>query len=197
MGRRFRAVGPIIYVSIYAIAPSLMFPGVPLTILGGALFGPFMGHSLRLDRARRSAPLWRSRCAAHGQAVGRKKIENTRLQNRRGRRKIRLENRGLHEVHTSFPFNVLNYAFGMTRIRFSRFVAASFVFMLPGVAAHVPFSSSSKTPWAGRFSWSFWQASLIVILFLIPLVYKSYPLFKGAGYPSAGYPPEGWVGVGD
>jgi len=34
---------PLIYVSVYAIAPSFMFPGVPLTVLGGALFGPLWG----------------------------------------------------------------------------------------------------------------------------------------------------------
>ena len=35
-----------------------------------------------------------------------------------------------------FPFNVLNYAFGLTKIRFFHYVVASFFCMLPGAAAY-------------------------------------------------------------
>lgn len=35
-----------------------------------------------------------------------------------------------------FPFNLLNYALGLTRIPLGEYVAASFVCMLPGCAAY-------------------------------------------------------------
>lgn len=35
-----------------------------------------------------------------------------------------------------FPFNLLNYALGLTRIRFVTYVAASAIFMLPGALAY-------------------------------------------------------------
>ena len=34
-----------------------------------------------------------------------------------------------------FPFNLVNYAFGLTRIRFAEYVLASFIFMAPGALA--------------------------------------------------------------
>ncbi|MEK7314037.1 MAG: TVP38/TMEM64 family protein [Deltaproteobacteria bacterium] len=175
---------PLIYISLYAIAPSFMFPGVPLTILGGALFGPLWG----MVYASVGATLGASVAFLVARRMGRpwveKKIKNTRLQ----KLDEDVERYGWKIVAFTrliplFPFNVLNYAFGMTKIRFSRFVVASFVFMLPGVAAYVLFSSSLKDALGGRFSWSFWAGlSLIVILSLIPLVYKRLPPFsKGRG----------------
>ena len=35
-----------------------------------------------------------------------------------------------------FPFNLVNYAFGLTRIRITEYVAASFVCMAPGALAY-------------------------------------------------------------
>jgi rhodanese-related sulfurtransferase len=35
-----------------------------------------------------------------------------------------------------FPFNLLNYALGLTRIRLSHFIIASYIFMLPGAIAY-------------------------------------------------------------
>src|SRR3972149_11621495 len=39
----YGAWGPIAYIIFYSIAPSLMLPGVPITVVGGVLFGPFGG----------------------------------------------------------------------------------------------------------------------------------------------------------
>ena len=185
---------PLIYISLYAIAPSFMFPGVPLTILGGALFGPLWGMIYASIGATLGASIAFLVARRMGRPWVEKKIKNTRLQ----KLDEDVERYGWKIVAFTrliplFPFNLLNYAFGMTRIRFSRFVAASFVFMLPGVAAYVLFSSSLKDALGGRFSWSFWAGlSLIVILSLIPLVYKRLPHFsKGRGT----HPKDGSGGI--
>lgn len=39
----FGVWGPLVYMLIYAIAPSFMMPGLPLTVIGGILFGPLWG----------------------------------------------------------------------------------------------------------------------------------------------------------
>ncbi|MBI5233557.1 MAG: hypothetical protein HY880_04310, partial [Deltaproteobacteria bacterium] len=39
----FGACAPLLYILIYAIAPSLMLPGLPLTVAGGLVFGPVWG----------------------------------------------------------------------------------------------------------------------------------------------------------
>jgi len=39
----FGVWGPFVYMLIYAVAPSFMMPGLPLTVIGGILFGPLWG----------------------------------------------------------------------------------------------------------------------------------------------------------
>jgi Fe-S oxidoreductase len=39
----YGGLAPVIYMLIYAIAPALLLPGLPITIAGGILFGPFWG----------------------------------------------------------------------------------------------------------------------------------------------------------
>ena len=41
-----------------------------------------------------------------------------------------------------FPFNLQNYAYGLTSIRFSTFVLVSAIFMLPGTAVFVQFGGA-------------------------------------------------------
>jgi hypothetical protein len=39
----YGGLAPFVYMLIYAVAPSLLLPGLPITIAGGILFGPFWG----------------------------------------------------------------------------------------------------------------------------------------------------------
>ena len=41
-----------------------------------------------------------------------------------------------------FPFNLLNYAFGLTKIKFFQYAVTTFVCMLPACIAFIVFSSS-------------------------------------------------------
>jgi uncharacterized membrane protein YdjX (TVP38/TMEM64 family) len=40
---RWGAWGPILYIVIFAIAPVLFLPGLPITVAGGLVFGPVWG----------------------------------------------------------------------------------------------------------------------------------------------------------
>jgi uncharacterized membrane protein YdjX (TVP38/TMEM64 family) len=42
-----------------------------------------------------------------------------------------------------FPFNVLNYAFGLTSVRFSSYILASWLGMLPGTIMYVLLGSAA------------------------------------------------------
>jgi rhodanese-related sulfurtransferase len=48
-----------------------------------------------------------------------------------------------------FPFNVLNYALGLTRIRLSHYFFASFLFMLPGAFAYTWLGYAGREALAG------------------------------------------------
>jgi uncharacterized membrane protein YdjX (TVP38/TMEM64 family) len=72
-----------------------------------------------------------------------------------------------------FPYNFLNYAFGLTNIKFSHYVLATFVFMFPGIIAYVVFSSSILDLFKGRISKGFVIGLvLIAIVSIIPVLYK-------------------------
>lgn len=127
---------PLIFMALYAAATVLFVPGSVLTIAGGALFGPLWGTFYSLTGATLGATLaflvarylasdWVAR-----KAGGRLKqlIEGVEAESWRFVAFVRLV--------PLFPFNLLNYALGLTRIRLSHFILASYLCMLPGAIAY-------------------------------------------------------------
>lgn len=132
------AWGPLVLVVVYVVACVLMLPGSVLTLGAGAVFGVglgtlsvFVGATLgacaaflvgrHLARARIEARLaGNARFAAIDRAVGREGL------------KIVL----LTRLSPVFPFNLLNYAYGLTGVRFRDYLLGS-VGMLPGTVMYV------------------------------------------------------------
>ena len=114
----------------------LFLPGSVLTLAGGALFGPVLGTVYNLTGATLGATLafliarylasdWVSE-----RAGGRVKqlIKGVEGEGWRFVAFVRLV--------PLFPFNLLNYALGLTRIRLLDYALASFIFMAPGALAY-------------------------------------------------------------
>jgi uncharacterized membrane protein YdjX (TVP38/TMEM64 family) len=132
------AWGPAAYVVGYALAVVAFVPGAILTLAGGAVFGLVLGTLYVLVAATLGASLaflvsryavrpWierrvagDARFAAIDRAVG--------LQGRRIVFLLRLS--------PVFPFTLLNYALGATRVRFADYLIAS-IGMLPGTILYV------------------------------------------------------------
>ncbi len=139
----YGALAPIIYMLIYTIAPSLFLPGLPLTIVGGILFGPFWGVVYTIIGATAGA------CVAFlvSRYLAREWVEQ-RLRSPRWRRLDQaVERHGWRVVAFTrliplFPFNLLNYAFGLTKIHFGHYAITTFFAMLPACIAFIVFSSS-------------------------------------------------------
>lgn len=130
------AAGPIVFVAVYAAATVLFLPGALVTLAGGALFGPVWGT------------VWNLTGATLGSALAfliARYLGADWVSRRAGPRLQRL-NAGVADegwrfiafvrLVPLFPFNLLNYALGLTRIRFATCVVASAVFMLPGALAY-------------------------------------------------------------
>lgn len=170
----YGAWGPAVYIIIYSIAPSLMLPGLPITIAGGILFGPLAGTIYTSIGATIGASI----AFLVARYMGRGWIETMLKESRWKELDSEVERQGWKVVAFTrliplFPFNLLNYAFGLTRIRFSHYLIASFVFMLPGVIAYVVFSSSLLGLLKGNVSREFLVGLiLVVILSAIPIIYK-------------------------
>ena len=57
--------------------------------------------------------------------------------------------RRLHEVRAALPFNLLNYALGLTRIRLRDYVLASLICMAPGTIAYTYLGYAGREAIAG------------------------------------------------
>ena len=124
--------GPVVYLGVFLAAPVLMLPGSPLTLAGGALFGPWLGGLYALTGATGGATLafLLSRYLA-GDWVERRTAGLLR-QVKEG-----VEQEGWRFVAFTrlvplFPFNLLNYALGLTRVSVRTYVLVSFLGMAPG-----------------------------------------------------------------
>ena len=129
-------LAPIVFMLIYALATVLFLPGSVITLAGGALFGPVLGTFYNLTGATLGAVLafLISRYLAsdwiEDKAGGRVKqlINGVEGEGWRFVAFVRLV--------PLFPFNLLNYALGLTKIRLLHYLIATYVFMLPGTIAY-------------------------------------------------------------
>ena len=136
ISRQNRILAPLVFVGIYAIATLLFLPGSLMTLLGGFLFGPLWGTFLNLAGATLGATL--SFLAARYLAADwvERKSSGWMRKLKRG-----VEEEGWRFVAfvrlvPVFPFNLLNYALGLTRINLYSYVVATAVFMMPGALGY-------------------------------------------------------------
>ena len=129
-------LAPIVFILIYTLATILFLPGSVITLAGGALFGPVLGTLLNLIGATLGA--------AFAFLISRYLASDWIADKAGGRVKQLIngvEGEGWRFVAFArlvplFPFNLLNYALGLTKIRFLHYLIASYVFMLPGAFAY-------------------------------------------------------------
>lgn len=167
-------MAPLAYMLLYSIAPVFFLPGLPLGIVGGILFGPVWGVVFTISSATAGA------CLAFliSRYLARDLIEAKLKGPKWQKLNEQVEHSGWKMVALTrliplFPFNLLNYAFGLTAIRFSHYCLATFIFMLPGTVAVVAFSSSLPDLLRGHLSFSaILGMALLILLSLIPLFYR-------------------------
>ncbi len=143
------AAGPVIFIAIYAAATVLFLPGAVITLAGGALFGPVWGTLWNLSGATLGATL-AFLIARH---LGADWVA------RRAGPRLRSLNEGVSaegwrfiafvRLVPLFPFNLLNYALGLTRIPLPAYVLASAIFMLPGALAYTWLGYAGREALAG------------------------------------------------
>lgn len=143
------AAAPVLFMVVYALGTVLFLPGSVLTLAGGALFGPVWGTLYNLTGATIGATLafLVARYLA-GDWVERKAGGRLR-QLKQG-----VESEGWRFVAfvrlvPLFPFNLLNYALGLTRIRLSHYIIASYLCMLPGAVAYTYLGYAGREAVAG------------------------------------------------
>ena len=133
----FGAAAPLVFIAVYAVATVAFLPGTPLSLLAGLVFGPVFGALWAVTGATIGATLaflvgryaarglvegW----TAHNESV--KKLDDG--VERQGWRMLLIT-----RLVPVFPFNLQNYAYGVTKIGLSTYVLLTAVCIIPGTAA--------------------------------------------------------------
>jgi uncharacterized membrane protein YdjX (TVP38/TMEM64 family) len=131
-------LGPLVFVAGYAAAVVAFAPASVLTLAAGAIFGVARGTLYVFVAASLGACLaflvsrHLARAAVERRIAGDPRFAAIdRAIGREGRRIV-----FLLRLSPVFPFNLLNYALGLTRVRFADYAVAC-LGMLPGTLAYV------------------------------------------------------------
>ncbi len=156
--------GPLAFIALYAVAALFFLPGSVLTVTGGALFGPVLGTIYNLTGAVLGATL---------AFLAARHIASDWVRERTGKRLDSLisgvEQEGWRFVAfvrlvPVFPFNLLNYALGLTKISLPVYVVTSAVCMAPGGLAY------TYVGYAGREALGGGSGALTTVLIALALV---------------------------
>ena len=128
---------PVAFIALFALATVAFLPGMVFALAGGVIFGPVLGSLYNLTGATIGAVLafMAARYVASGWV---REKTGPRLD-----RIIRgVEDEGWRFVAFTrlvplFPFNLLNYALGLTRIPLPHYTLAPAVCMAPGAGIHL------------------------------------------------------------
>src|SRR6266567_4500988 len=131
--------GPAIFIGLYVVATVLFIPGSVLTLGAGAVFGVVLGSVC----VSISATLGATAAFLVGRYLARDTIARKIEKNERFAaidRAVAAEGWKivfLTRLSPVFPFTLLNYAFGLTRVKLSHYVLASWIGMMPGTVMYV------------------------------------------------------------
>lgn len=186
-----RGAGPTgmaLFVVVYVLATVLMLPGSILTLGAGFAYGPVAGLVLASPASVLAAAV----AFALGRTVAREWVSRRVAQSPRfaaideavaqGGFKMVL----LLRLSPVVPFNLLNYALGLTRVSLGRYLLASFLGMLPGTFLYVYLGSlvtsaselltaskTEKPPWAQALYWGGLVATVVVTVLITRLARRA------------------------
>jgi uncharacterized membrane protein YdjX (TVP38/TMEM64 family) len=166
-------LGPPAFIGAYVLAAIAFVPALPMSLLGGLLFGPVwgtvyasigstLGAGCVFLMARYAARHLVEHWVATSPALGRLDRAATRY----GFRLVMIT-----RLVPLFPYNVQNYVYGITGIRFGPYMLTSWLCMLPStVAFTLAGGALGEGSWDPRrmLLWFGLAAALLGLLSLVP-----------------------------
>ncbi len=164
--------GPVAFVALYIGASIAAIPGSPLTIAAGVLFGSVWGVvwvSIGSTAAAAS-------CFLIARYLARDAIENNLKDNKQFKKLDSMTAEqgafivAIVRLLPIFPFNLLNYGFGLTKVPFVTYVFWSWICMLPGTILYVVGADAVKQAVArGEIPWAL-VGVVVVALVVLSLI---------------------------
>ena len=168
--------GQILFVLIYVAATVLLIPGSALGLGAGALFGVVRGSVL--------VSLGSTLGATCAFLLGRYLARDWVVKKIAGRASFAAIDRAvanegwkivfLTRLSPVFPFTLLNYAFGLTRVSLRDYVLASWIGMMPGTIMYVYLGSLARAGVAGHertpTEWALYGTGLLATVAVVVIV---------------------------
>lgn len=139
-------LGPVVFAGVYILTTVLLLPGAILTVGAGFVFGLGWGFAAVSVGSTTGAAL----AFLIGRFLAREKIEAMT----RDRPKFRSVDRAigargaklimLLRLSPLIPFNLSNYFYGLTAVKFWPYVLASWIGMMPGTLLYIYFGTLGK-----------------------------------------------------
>lgn len=180
------ALGPLLFVGLFAALVVVLVPGAVGCTAAGALFGPFAGTLLAVAGATLGAVL----AFAAGRRLGRAAVLELS-----GPRAVELDaalcRRGFAAVVAVrlvplIPFTLTNYVAGATSLRARDFAAGTMLGIVPTTFAIVSLGASFQRPGSAEFLGA--AALLVGLAAAGPLVYRRRRRTTTTGHPREGAP---------
>ena len=141
------ALGVVAFGAVYLLAPVLLLPASVLTLGAGFLYGRLFGTLLASPISVAAASI----AFLLGRTLARKAVERKIA----GDARFNAIDRAVAEngfrivfllrLSPAIPFNLLNYALGVTRVPFLTYAVASFLGMLPGTFLYVSIGAAATS----------------------------------------------------
>ncbi|HVM90863.1 MAG TPA: TVP38/TMEM64 family protein [Verrucomicrobiae bacterium] len=175
--------GPILLVLFYAISTIIPFPTAAIAVLGGVLYGPWMGSVAVVIGVNLAGSIsfWLARYlgrhfVSENERDWVKKYDDL------------LSSQGLYAVMAMrllfFPFDVVSIGSGLTRMRYRQYVIGTFLGSLPHAISFVVLGQSFESP----RSWGLVGVLMLLCIGVALLLHRSkwakQHLFKKPVEPS-------------
>ncbi len=164
----FGMMGPVIYMLLYIACCVFFLPGVPITLVGGLVFGPVLGTIYVLIGSTLGASLafLIARYAARSMVEGWVSNNDQFKKIDEGVEKQGWRMLMITRLVPIFPFNLQNFAYGLTKIKFGTYVVVSAICMLPGIIAFV-FAGGSVLGGEGDMKKTMMYLAIAAVFFVI------------------------------
>jgi uncharacterized membrane protein YdjX (TVP38/TMEM64 family) len=159
------AAGIFIFIGVYAVATVLLAPGAILTIGAGFAFGLWKGFLA----VSAGATLGASLAFLVARFIARDKVEAIAKENEKFRNiDTAIGKQGaklvfLLRLSPVIPFNLSNYFYGLTSVKFWPYVLASWIGMMPGTFLYVYIGTAGKAAVSAaaggeamKHDWQYW-----------------------------------------
>lgn len=173
--------GPVVFFFIYLGSVIAIIPGTIFGVIAGGLFGSVVGVIL----ISISSTVGASICFLIARYFARDTVARWLSKNNKMKRLDELtENQGIMIVGLArliplFPFTLLNYGFGLTKISFKTYVFWSWLCMLPGTIIVVVGADALTQGFTkGRIPWELLAVVLITSVALALITWYSRRRFR-------------------